>query len=52
MPTPTQSQFTIERSDLSLAGARAVLDAAIAAATTAGLAVCVAVCDAGGELPA
>ncbi|MBK9971891.1 MAG: heme-binding protein [Acidimicrobiaceae bacterium] len=49
MPTPTQSQFTIERTDLSLAGARAVLDAAIAAATTAGLAVCVAVCDAGGN---
>ncbi|HRA85462.1 MAG TPA: heme-binding protein, partial [Ilumatobacteraceae bacterium] len=49
MPTPTQSQFTIERSDLSLAGARAVLDAAIAAATAAGLAVCVAVCDAGGN---
>lgn len=37
----------VDRADISLAGARRVLDAAIASAAELGIAVCVAVCDGG-----
>ncbi|MDO8363120.1 MAG: heme-binding protein [Actinomycetota bacterium] len=46
---PAAQPSTLSRVDLSLAGAQQVLDAAIAAAGEIGVAVCVAVCDGGGN---
>jgi uncharacterized protein GlcG (DUF336 family) len=52
MAATNDNSLSIPRSDISLAGAGVVLDAAIGAASAIGVPVCLVVCDAGGNVVA
>lgn len=52
MTNPIDTPLSVEHADISLAGAGVVLDAAIDAAAAMGVAVCLVVCDAGGNVVA
>ncbi|MGB8859261.1 MAG: heme-binding protein [Ilumatobacteraceae bacterium] len=52
MPNHSNTSLTAPGADISLAGAQRVIDAAIRAAEGIDLAVCVAVCDTGGNVVA